>query len=66
MILQKEVWDHLLLAEEIRLVSQSQPNIALQSQSTSSPNISSDKWIIDSGATNNMSHHLSFFCFVIT
>jgi len=32
-----------LLAEEIRLASQPHANIALPSQSTSSPNISSDK-----------------------
>jgi len=37
-----------LLAEEIRLDSQLQTNITLQSQGTSSTYISSDKWIIDS------------------
>ena len=57
----KKVWDHLLLVEEIRLASQPQANIALQSQGTQSPNISSNKWIINSGVTNHMSHHLPYF-----
>jgi len=50
-----------LLVEEIRLASQPQANIVLQSQGTSSLNISSDKWIIDSGAINHMSHYLPSF-----
>jgi len=59
MILQRRY--DLLLAKEIILVFQSHTNIALQSQGTSSPNISSDKWIINSGVTNHMSHHLPSF-----
>jgi len=50
-----------LLVEKIILASQSQANIALQSQGTSSLNISPDKWIIDSSVTDHMSHHLPSF-----
>jgi len=52
-----------LLTKEIRLqkfiISQAQANIVLQSQDIASSNISSDKWIVDSGVTNHMSYHFS-------